>query len=117
MSRLFSIVGDSNVRRNMTGLNIASRETMKAAQVIDCTSLLSLEASLTEVRAESNVCIVAAITDFLLASGDCGTISAAIDPILDGFSKRIFSFCNARPTLQVYNLSTYFARYLRILLR
>ena len=35
MSRLISIIGDGNVRRNMTGLNVASREAMKSAQVID----------------------------------------------------------------------------------
>ena len=101
----------------MTGLNIASREAMKSAQVIDCETMASFEAALAGIRAESKICIVATITSFLLAPGDCGTISAAIDPILDGFSKRIFSFCNARPNLQVYNLSTYLARYLRILLR
>ena len=31
VSRLFTIIGDSNVRRNMTGLNVASREAMKKA--------------------------------------------------------------------------------------
>ena len=35
MARLISIIGDGNVRRNMTGLNVASRESMKKAQIID----------------------------------------------------------------------------------
>ena len=35
MARLISIVGDGNVKRNMTGLNTASRESMKNAQVIN----------------------------------------------------------------------------------
>ena len=34
-SRIFSVIGDANVKRNMTSLNIASREVMKNAQVID----------------------------------------------------------------------------------
>ena len=101
MSWLFSIVGDSNVRRNMTGLNIASRETMKKAQIVDCPAITSLDASLNQVRVESNVCIVAVITDFLLTAGDCGTVSSSIDPILDSFSKRLIAFCAARQDLQV----------------
>ena len=101
MSRLFSIVGDSNVRRNMTGLNIASREAMKSAQVIDCELISSLEAALAEVRAESNICIVAAITVFLLSPGDCGTVSSTIDPVLDSFSRRLTQFCTSRQDLQV----------------
>ena len=43
--RLFSIVGDANVRRNMTGLNIASRATMKSAQIIDCVQISGLDAT------------------------------------------------------------------------
>ena len=35
MSRLISIIGDANVRRNMAGLNVSSRDAMKNAQVID----------------------------------------------------------------------------------
>ena len=101
MSWLFSIVGDSNVRRNMTGLTMASREVMKTSQIIDCGSLSSLDAALGEVRKESNVCIVATITDFLLTSGDCGTISSAVDPVLDSFRGKLTAFCNARQDLQV----------------
>ena len=101
MSRLFSIVGDSNVRRNWTGLNVASRESMKSAQVIDCEDFPSLESSLNEVRAESNTCIIAAVTNFILMSGDCGTISSAVDPLLDSFAKKLTQFCAARQDLQV----------------
>ena len=70
-ARLFSIVGDANVRRNMTGLNIASRETMKTAQVIDYLGVVPIEQALAEVRAESSVCIVAAVTELLLSGPSC----------------------------------------------
>ena len=46
MSRMISVVGDDNVRRNMTGLNIASREAMKNSQVIDCAVLASFDTAL-----------------------------------------------------------------------
>ena len=62
----------------------------------------SLMASLQEVRAESEVLIVAPITKFLLSSsGDGGTIPWAIDPVLSSFSSTISQFCNARPNFQV----------------
>ena len=48
--RIFSIIGDANVKRNMTQLNVASREAMKSAQVIECISLSTLDAALQEVR-------------------------------------------------------------------
>ena len=101
VTRLVTIVGDANVRRNMTGLNIASREAMKSAQVIDYNGAGPISAVLTSVRPDSTVCIVAAITDFLLASGDCGTIFASIDPLLTDFHSQIVNFCSSRPNLQV----------------
>ena len=70
MAPLFSIIGDGNVRRNMTGLNIASRETMKTAQVIDYVAPGSLDNAFKEIRPDSTVCIIAALTDLLLSGGD-----------------------------------------------
>ena len=105
ISRLFTIIGDGNVRRNMTGLNVASRETMKNAQIIDYLGVGSINVALQEVRPESQVCIVAAITDLLVSGGDCGTIFASIDPPLTSLRDRIVAFCITRPTLQVCHLS------------
>ena len=100
MSRLISIIGDGNVRRNMTGLNVASREAMKSAQVIDYVAPTSFESVFNEIRADSTVCIIAALTDLLLSGGDGGTIFSTIDPILDSFRARVFHLCTARPNLQ-----------------
>ena len=69
MSRMVSVVGDSNIRRNFTSLNIASRESMKNAEVIDCSTLNSLDAALGDVRSESSQCIVACISEFLVVAG------------------------------------------------
>ena len=101
MSRLISVVGDSNVRRNMTSLSMASRESMKSAEVIDCSLISSFTSALNSVRPESNLCIVACITEFLLLAGEHGTILATIDPVLADFSQKLSAFCSARQTLQV----------------
>ena len=102
MSLLVSIIGDANVRRNMTGLNVASRETMKNAQIIDFLGLSPVDQALNEVRAESTICIFAAITDPIVANGDCGTIFASIDPVLSSLHASISAYCTAHPAIQVF---------------
>ena len=101
VSRIFTIVGDANVRRNMTALNIASRTSMKNAQIVDHVGGVPLDQVLQGVRPESNVCIIASITDVLISGGDCGTIFSTIDPILSSLHAQISAFCIARPSLQV----------------
>ena len=101
MSRLISIVGDSNVIRNMTGLNIASRETMKNAQVLEWSLMTSFDAALAQVRADSTACIVSNLTEMLVIAGDCGTIFSTIDPILTEYSQKLSVFCASRPNLKV----------------
>ena len=99
--RLFSIIGDANVRRNMTGLNMASREVMQNSQILDCVAMATLDTALQGVRAESTVLIVASITEFILSQGDCGTIYSSIDPVLASFSTAMKTFCAFRPQIQV----------------
>ena len=101
VSRLFTVIGDANVRRNMTGLNVASREAMKSAQVLACDTLASLDSVMNEVRAESSVCIVAAITEMLLTADNTGTVASSIESVLHSFKSRLITMCNARPSLTV----------------
>ena len=100
-ARIFSIIGDANVRRNMTGLNVASRDIMKAAHVIDFMGTTPFDQALLEVPPNSTACIIAAMTDSLLMNGDCGTIFASIDPVLNTFFASISAFCNAHQTIEV----------------
>ena len=110
MSRLISIIGDANVARNMTGLNVASRETMKNAQVINYVSPSSFDVAFQEIRNESQVCIVAALTDLLLSGGDAGTVYASIDPILTSFRLKLINLCSSRPNLQACS----FVRFVKV---
>ena len=98
---MYSIIGDANVRRNMTGLNVASRESMKNAQIIDFLGTTPLDQALMEIRAESSICIISALTDSIVANGDCGTVYASVDPILTAYHSSIAAYCLAHPQLQV----------------
>ena len=102
VSRIFTIIGDANIRRNMTALNIASRARMKNAQILDHVGV-PLDQVLPNVRPETNVCIIASITDVLISGGDCGTIFSSIDPVLSALHAQITAFCASRPGLQVRN--------------
>lgn len=101
ISRLFTIIGDGNVRRNMTGLNIASREGMKSAQVVPCDALSTLSTSLAEVRAESNVLIFASITEMLLSAEDCGTLASTTDNLITQVRDLLNTFCRQRSGVHV----------------
>ena len=101
VSKLYTIIGDANVRRNMIGMTIASRESMKAAQIIDCVHLSTLDNALNEVCADSSMLVLASMTEFIVSSGDCGTIFSSIDPVLADVATKICGFCSHRPTLKV----------------
>ena len=85
----------------MTQLNVASREAMKSAQVIECISLSTLDAALNDVRGEAVVLIVASITEFIISNGFSGTVQSSIEPVLGSYVTKICSFCAFRPQLQV----------------
>ena len=98
---LYTIIGDANVRRNMTGLNVASRESMKSAQIIDFLGLTPIDQALAEIRPESSFCIISALTDPVVANGDCGTVFASVDPVLNSLHAAIAAYCTAHPQIQV----------------
>ena len=86
MARVFSIIGDSNVRRHMNPTNCRDRPPMTKAQVLPCTKLEVFRQSLQSVRRESNVCLVACITNFLTdCSVNSSSVAQRVDPILVDF--------------------------------
>ena len=85
----------------MTTLNMASRHSMKKAQVISCPPLTDLAATLNEIRSESTVCIYAGMTGQLLSATEGNTIYSTIDPILAQLRDHLFKLCSVRPALQV----------------
>ena len=79
--QLYSVLGDQNVVQNMTTLNMASREVMKASQVISCPSLQDFESVPSKIRDDATVCLYAAITDHILSSPEQNTIYSTIGPV------------------------------------
>ena len=101
VTQLYAVVGDGNVRRNMTTMNIASRPSMSTAKVIDCQSFDQFPAALGDVPADATVLIVQSLTSFLCACPDTGSIYSTIDPLLTEFSNQLREYCSRRATLLV----------------
>ena len=82
VSRCFSLIGDSNIRRHMNPTNCRDRPLMSGCQVIPCTKMSTLSEALKSVRAETTVCILACVTNFMTSSTETGVVSHRIVPIL-----------------------------------
>jgi hypothetical protein len=99
MQRCFSIIGDSNVTRNLTKVNCRSNPLMKASQVIPCGHLEVLSEALRQVRAESNVCVLSCITNLFTSIPDnaASPVSHRVEPVLTEFRDVILAACESNP--------------------
>ena len=97
---VFTLIGDSNVRQNVTKNSCRASASLKAAQVLFCGSIEAFVSSLSTVRAESNVCVVSCVSNFLAnadAEGSSSTVSQRVDPILQEVHAAIMEACLANP--------------------
>ena len=101
MSPIFSIIGDSNVSRNITKTNTRACPQMASSQFLFCQKLPLLEDALGKIRKESTVCIVACVTNFLTASDDDSMVSKRIEPVLDEFVHHLSAACTSAPDLSI----------------
>ena len=86
MDKIFSVIGDSNVKRHLNPTNCRDRPRMSSAQLIPCGKLEILSECLRNVRDESNVCILSCVTNVLTSSsGGSSTLSLRIEPVLRDF--------------------------------
>ena len=100
MSRIFSIVGDSNVQRHMNPTNCRGRPLMSGCEVIPCGKLSLLAEGLRSVRSETSLCIVSCLTNFLTDSKSAGSsVSHRVEPVMSEFCKIISEASRARPDL------------------
>ena len=60
-----SLIGDSNVQRNLVDYNFRGREIMINAQMLPCTSISTFAGCLTKIRPISNILILSILSNFL----------------------------------------------------
>ena len=98
--RCVSIVGDSNVKRHMSTNNCRDRPLMSGAQVIQCGCASLFTASLKSIRAESNVCVVSCVTNFLTSTTGSSSVTLRVEPVLTDFVAKLTEFACSRPESQ-----------------
>ena len=102
ISRLFSIIGDSNVRNNMTPFNIRDRPGISDAQILSAHRLDVLPDALRSVRTSSDIVILSCITNYLTSSTEeSSSVSGRVYPIMAEFRQHVESFCSSRATTMV----------------
>ena len=101
VSRCVSIIGDSNVKRHMNSTNCRDRPTMLEAQVIQCGRLATLQTCLKSVRAESNVCVLSCVTNFLssIPAPTSPSLVHAVEPVFQDYLTKLREASGLRPDL------------------
>ena len=95
----FSLLGDSNILRHVNKNSCRANPLVKKCQVIQCGRVEIFSSSLESVRAESEVCIISCISNFLTDSEGPVAVSHRVDPVLQMIRAALVSSCAGRPTL------------------
>ena len=96
---VFSLLGDSNVKRHLNILNCRDKPHMSSAELKLCGSIDIFSGTLRSIRSESNACIVACITNFLTSSepDSSASTSQRVEPVLREVHEVLLSFCEEQP--------------------
>ena len=99
VSRCVTIIGDSNVQRHMNHTNRRDRPLMLNSQVVQCGKLITFTAALKSIRAESNVCVLSCLTNFItsLPAQGSSSLSLVVEPVFESFLSKLGEACLARP--------------------
>ena len=102
LSRCYSLLGDSNVQRNVNKTASRANPLLKTAQIIPCGHLSVFSESLRMVRSESNVCVVACLSNFICSSdkSQSASVSGRIEPVLSSIVETLKAVCTDNPNRQ-----------------
>ena len=101
-SQVFTLLGDSNVQRHMNPMSCRDRPMMSTCQVLPCGRISAFAETLRAVRPESNVVIVACLTNFLTSSVEAGSsVVFRIEPVLRDSIAIINEFAVAHQDIHV----------------
>ena len=92
--QLYCLVGDSNVKRNMTPTSCRDH-LMSAAQVVLCTRFELLDQSLRSVKKDVDVCILSCLSNFVSSTEATDSIAHRVGPLFDDVFARVAQDCDA----------------------
>ena len=97
VSRVFTLLGDTNIRQHVNKNTIRANASLKSAQVLSCGNKEIFSETLSKVRVQSNVCIIACVSSFLSAADGSSTVSHRVDPVLHDFRASLDEACASFP--------------------
>ena len=100
MAMMFTIIGDSNVKRHMNPMSCRDRPLMSSAQVLQCGRLEVLAEAIKQINAEATICIFSCVTNFLTSVDGASNVSLRVEPIFLDFLAKIESLRTTRPDLK-----------------
>ena len=83
--RVFTLIGDSNVRNHVNKNSCRANPALKSAQVLSCGNAEVLISTLDKVRSSSTVCIMACVSNVLCDAEGPASIQSRVDPVLKDF--------------------------------
>ena len=95
--RLYSLIGDSNVRNHVNKTAVRASASIKSAQVLSCGHLENFVDSLKSVRDTSNVCILACMSNFISSCDGPSSVSQRVQPIIQDIRDALVDSCSSKP--------------------
>ena len=96
-SKIFTVIGDSNVKNHVNKNSRRASPLVKGCQVLHCGALEAMASSLEKVRAESDMCMVSCMTNFLADAEGPESVAHRIDPVLQAFRESLHDSCSSNP--------------------
>ena len=97
MTVLFSLIGDANVRQNVTKNSCRASPSLQTCQVLFCANLETFAPSLGKVRPESTICLISCLSSFLsVAEGT--SVARRVEPIFQEVFAGLMEACLANPS-------------------
>ena len=95
--RVFSLLGDSNIRQHVTKTTCRANPAISSAQVISCGHVEIFVDSLLKIRQESTVCIVACVTNFIASCEGPTSVTQRVQPVLQDIRDALLESCLGHP--------------------
>ena len=96
-ARVFTLLGDSNVSKNINKTTCRANPVIRSAQILTCGHLGIFRESIQKMRPESNTCILSCLTNFLTGADGPDSVSQRIDPVLQEIQAILFDVCKSSP--------------------
>ena len=99
-SRIFALIGDSNISPHVNKTSCRANPSLKSAQVLSCGHLDIFAETLSKVKPDVNVCIIACLTNYLtsaIAPSAASTVSQRIEPVLHQVRSLLIELCQKQP--------------------